>query len=1128
MDFDFIHLHARSEYSFDSGFFNVDDYVKICYENEYKSAVLTEKLNLFSAVKFYNSCIDFGIKPIIGCELFLENDSSIYTKIILLCKNYIGYRNLVTILAKSHLDSKNDLPLVKYKWLSELSDGLIAIGLSVDSDIGRSLINNNFNDAIEFLNFWNFSFKNRFYLSLTKIGLPGEFTYLNRIFEFSVKYRVSLVATNEVSFLRREDIYFYRSKIVMFDPEGSRLSQFYEKHLDNKYFKSNKEMKMLFGSIPNVLYNTIELAKRCNLFFKFGANYSPKFVNTDGLSIETFLFKFTFNKLILDRFFLNSFDLDIYFSRLKTELMVISNIGFSNYFLVTHEFIIWAKTNDVFVGPGRGSGAGSLVAYLLSITGIDPIANDLLFERFLNKERISSPDFDVDFCIEGRDLIMDYIFDFYGINNVSQIITFGCMTAKSVIRDVGRILGYSYSFIDKIIKSLDIGFGFSLKTELAYNYKLRSEYDASFDIQTILNLSLKIEGVIKGIGKHAGGLIISCVPLLGYLPMQYEASEFNFISQFDKDDADLFGFTKFDFLGLKTLTIISDVIDTLCSYYSMSSNFFLELDYAFFDDSRTYHLLGRGDTLGIFQFESIGIKGVLQKVKPDVFSDLISLIALYRPGPLQSGLLTSFARRKTGEEKIDYIHPILVPILRETYGMLVYQEQVMLIAQIFANYSLADADFLRRVMSKKKIRDMDMHLANFVYGASLNKVDYNSAEEVFYLIEKFAGYGFNKAHSVGYALLAYVSAWLKANYNIIFLSVLLSSDMDDNSDVDFYINECEYFGVNVLLPDVNRSSYCFTISNEKNMLFGFGFIKGLGKSLISEIIFIRAIFGFYGSFFDFLYRIDLTLLTKKVLQSLVYSGMFDKLDNCRFKLVLISNKVFDLYANLANFSSFNSAIDKFFNNAVKNFYYMIEYKNIELFNSRFLLGSVLSVNSMLNYISDLLSIHELSYKSGCYFNEFFCGVIEEIKLLSKKLYRIKISGLYDSRSVLLSESKHKYKKDLMKLGKLVVICIYYDKNEFNELFIEDFFFFRSMFAKYFDIYFSSCFISDVFLNKLFFVFFNKAITGSTKVRFFYFFNGGYKLILLKLNLNISLHDDLISEIKKFKEIYDVSTVYSFF
>lgn len=1124
---EFTHLHVHSEYSFESGFFNILDYVKFCYENNYKTAVITERFNLFSAIRFYNSCLDFGIKPIIGCELFLECDEYTFSRVIFLCKNYTGYKNLISILSKVYLKKLDEIPFVKAKWLINSVEGLICVGISTDSDIGKSLLNNDFKNAFKFFNFWNNIFKDSFYLSLTRFGFDNEIIYFTRLLEFISDNKINLLVTNEVLFLRKIDIFPYKAKIAMFnecDSNVFRLSEF-----DNKYFKSSKEMFSLFKDIPDVLLNTIEVCKRCNLFFKFGANYSPKFINSYGISVDDFLFKYTFNKLLLDKFFFKSFDFDIYFSRLKSELNVIYNIGFANYFLVTHEFIMWAKYNDVFVGPGRGSGAGSLVAYLLSITGIDPINNDLLFERFLNKDRVSSPDFDVDFCIEGRDLVIDYIFDFYGIKNVSQIVTFGCMTVKSVIRDVGKILGYSYVFIDKVIKLLSGNFGLSLKSELVNNFILRAEYDASFDIQAILNLSLRIEGVIKGIGTHAGGLIISSVELIGYLPIQYEESEFNFITQFDKDDSELFGFSKFDFLGLKTLTIFSDVIDTLCSYYSITSNFLFNLDYAVFDDMRVYTLLERGDTLGIFQFESNGIKSILQKVKPNVFSDIISLIALYRPGPLQSGLLLSFAKRKMGSEQIDYVHPKLKPILMETYGMIVYQEQVMLIAQIFANYSLGDADFLRRAMSKKKGKDMEVNLANFVYGSALNGIDYDSAEKVFYLVEKFAGYGFNKAHSVGYALLAYISAWLKANYNIIFLASLLSSDMDNNIDVDFYFDECDYFGIDILPPDINRSFYSFTIINEKSMLFGFGFVKGIGKSLISDIIWARSRFGFFNNFFDFFYRIDINLLTKKVLHSLVYSGFFDKLNNCRFKLALISNKIFDLYFafNLSLFLPFYSVIDKFFNISIRNFYYMVTYKNTEFTNSRYLLGKFLFYHSFNNYVNDFTFIHNLSYNSGIYFNEFFCGVIEEIRLVSKFSYFISILGLYDVKKFYISTFRYRYKKNLFKVGKLVVTCLFLNNGIYNELFIEDFYLFRCFFAKYFDIYFSVCFISDKFFNRFFSILKYKAVKGKTKIRFFYYFYGVFSCIELCEYFDVMLHDDFIEEIRRFKEICNTYVIYNF-
>jgi len=1126
----FIHLHVHSEYSFDSGFFNVGDYIKTCYEHGYYAAALTERFNLYSFLFFYNRCLDFGIKPIIGCEVFLECERYSYGKTVLLCKNYKGYRNLVSIIAKSYLDKDvNGVPIVKYRWISGMSDNLIAIGISVESDIGRSLLNNDFLQAEYFYNFWRTVFKDRFYLSITRMGFGGEKLYFERVMNFALDKRILFIATNEVAYLKKDELLSYRSKIAMFDNVVTKLTDVYDPSLDNKYFKSDKEMKDLFFDIPNVITNVSELVARCNFFLKFGYDYSPKYKNRSGVSVEDYVCLYTFNKLIFDHYFFSNIDFEIYISRLKVELNVIVNIGFSNYFLVTHEFICWAKDNDIFVGPGRGSGVGSLVAYLLYITGIDPIRNDLLFERFLNKDRISSPDFDVDFCIEGRDLVMDYIFNHYGVKNVAQIVTFGCMTIKSVIRDVGRILGYSYGFVDRVIKTFSSKFGVSLKSELINNKLLQDEYDASNDVQVVINLSLKIEGVIKGIGKHAGGLLISSVELLGYLPMQYEDLEFNFLTQLDKDDSESLGFTKFDFLGLKTLTIFADVLDTLCSYYSLHDNYFFDVDYDVFDDDSTYILLERGDTLGIFQFESYGIKSVLQKIRPYVFSDIVSLIALYRPGPLQSGLLLSFAKRKMGAESIDYIHPKLTPILRETYGMIVYQEQVMLIAQIFANYSLADADLLRIAMSKKKTIEMISHLKNFCYGAELNGVDKYTAEDIFYLVEKFAGYGFNKAHSVGYAVLAYTGAWLKTNYNVIFLSSLLSSDMDNIEDVDFYIDECIYFGVKILPPDINRSTYSFAILNDNAMLFGFGFIKGLGKTLIADIIFSRSVFGFYNSFFDFLYRIDISLLTKKMLQALVYSGLFDKINKSRFKLVLIGNKLFDLYIflNISSYSSFESVLDKFFNHSIKNFYYMVDYKNIELSNNRYFLGSFI-IDFYLNYyIDDFLSIIKLSNKSGRYYNNVFCGVVISVYQISKSFYSLRVDNLYESKIILLSSLKYVYKKELLKPGKIVVIGTYVYNKCFYELFVEDFYFFKIMFSEFFDVYLKSCFLSDNFIKRFFSIVSNKTGNSVAKLRLMYFSYGKWILIRSFVYLCVSPHDDLISELRRFREVLDIKVTYKF-
>ncbi len=1122
----FTQLHVHSEYSLDIGFFNIDDYIKFCYVNKVSSAVITERFNLFSSVKFYKKCLNFGIKPIIGCELFLEHDDNSFSKFLLLCKNFNGYKNLTRILSQSYLNNNIDgIPIVKRKWLPFLSDDLIAIGLSFESDIGIHLINNNYHMAVKCLKFWQKTFKDSYYLSITKFNVDIETLYVNKLVDFMSQNEVYIVLTNEVCFLKKNDFFSYRAKTLILNSENTIFFDLYSEYISNKYFKPLTEMLLLYPKITACLYNIEEIVKRCNLVFNFEKDYSPKYLLKTKQKLFSYLHQISFEKLFVKLLKVDYQKWFIYILRLKKELDIINVIGFVDYFFITSEFILWAKNNEIMVGPGRGSGAGSLIAYLLSITDVDPIKYNLLFERFLNKYRVSSPDFDIDFCIEGRDLVIDYIFNKYGTNNVAQIITFGLMAVKAVIRDIGRILGYSYIYVNKIIKLISSNFGISLKYELVKNSLLIEEYNNSYDTQAIINLSFRLENMIKNIGKHAGGLIISYKSMHGILPVYLDDNKYKFITQFDKNDSEGIGFAKFDFLGLKTLSVLSTSLDLIDSF----GNVFLTYNSSTlmpFNDVRSFILLQRGDTIGIFQLESYGIKSVIQKMKPETFSDVVALIALYRPGPLQSGMLISFLNRKLNIEQIKYIHIDLKRILGETYGMLVYQEQVMLIAQIIACYDLSFADFLRSAMSKKKEKDMKIHFDEFLRGAQSRGILKTEAIDVFNLIKKFAGYGFNKAHSVGYGLMTFQSAWFKSNYNIFFFTSLLSSDMDNHDMINMFINDALYFSINILPPDINRSFHTFTMVNKYNIRYGFGAIKGVGKLVISEIICNRSVFGSYNSFFDFFYRLDMNIFSKKILESLIYAGCFDKLGALRFKLVLISNKVFDLYFDFqTSFFSNKSFMDEYFNYFIKDFNYLINYKQIEITECKSLLGDLFFLKTIYFYRYEIKAIFKLMFKSGKYFNKFFCGILDAIIFKKYGVY-IYIKCFDNKKKFFFSYNRYKLFDSILKIGGFLVICFFLNNGILYELFVENFFIFRFRFVKYFDIYFANVFIFDSFFKFLNFNIIAKFFKGESYVRFFIPFKGRYKGICI-LKYKASYHDDIINNILKFKEIKGIKIIYTF-
>lgn len=1126
----FIHLHAHSEYSIDVGYCSIQDYILYCYKQHSKSACITERFNLFSSLKFYKECLKFKIKPIIGCELFIETDDN-FSKVILLCQNFDGYKNLTRILSQSYLNMIDGIPLVKKEWLPFLSANLIAIGLSFESDISKYLITNQIEKAQKSLKFWQTCFADRYYLSVTNFNLPVEKIFLKKLTNFLKNKKINLVFTNEVCFLKKDDFKAYKIKLKTFDSTQKYSTEKQELYFKNKYFMTYNELYKKFYTNINLLYNSFEISKRCNLVLKFAKDYGPKYLKNENESNAKYLtktaFEILFNKLNnLERKHWKN-----YIIRLKKELNTINSVGFSDYFLITSDFTIWAKNNNIAAGPGRGSGSGSLVAHLLEITNIDPIKFNLLFERFLNIKRISKPDFDIDFCIEGRDLIIDYIFKLYGPKCVAQIVTFGLTAVKAAIRDVGRVLGYSFFFINKLVKAISNNFGISLKSELIENEKLILEYNKSYDVQLILNTALKIEGMVKNISKHAGGLVISNINFLGILPVFMETDEYRFITNFDKNDAESIGFSKFDFLGLRTLSIINTTEELLDSYSNIFnySNFKTE-DTAKINDEKTFNLLQRADTLGIFQLDSVGIKSILQKIRPEFFFDIVTLIALYRPGPLQSGMLLSFIKRKTGVEKINYIHRILKLILGETYGMLVYQEQVMLIAQLFAGYDIGFADFLRIAISKKKKYDIIQHLHAFKLGASINKISVDTAIEVFNLIEKFGGYGFNKAHSVGYGYLTYNSAWLKSHYNIFFLCALISSDIENYDNNDICVHEIRYFQTKVLNPDINRSFYPFTIIKKNSMRYGLGGVKGIGKSIISEIINNRSIYGHFKSFFDFLYKIDVELLSKRVLQSLIYSGCFNKINTLKFKLVLITVKIINMYLEIKNtFKSETDFLDHYFNHVTKKFKYIINYKQAEIKETFNLLAyNITLINSYLNFYNyERSQINKLSFKSGKYINEIVAGIINNITINKNKVIISFYTHTNKKINITYSYNKYKDYEHLFKKYNLVVLGYYHTKDkQTEELFIENYYTFRHKFLKYIDIIFLDTFISNKFLQ----IFYKNILhfsKGCSIIRFKIPYKGKYIKIQTKYEINILLHDNIINKLLQFKEIKGLKYTYIF-
>lgn len=1132
----YINLYVHSEYSFERGFFSIKDYVKFAVDNGINVLCLSECSNLFSAVKFYNECVDNGIKPILGCEVFIEDDFFGSSKVLLLCKSVYGYRNLVKIVSKSYLENEsNDVPVIKKKWLIGLSNGLIAVSLSYENDFGYYLFNNDFFMASKIFKFWQSVFINSYYLSLTNSDLNIEGQFLNTLLSFSEEYDAYLVFINEVCYLRESDYDSFKSKLAIFNLSILNDDMFsssvdIEKDFSSSYFKFDEDVVSDFINYPEFLQNGLEISIRCNLILDLFDVGLPKCKSYENICADDYLIMLTLNGLI-ERLDVNDFLVrDVYLSRLKSEFSVISHLNFIDYFLITYDFINYAKNSNVLVGPSRGSGGGSLVAYFLYITSIDPIKYNLLFERFLNKDRLSSPDFDVDFCIEGRDFIMDYVYDAYGIHSVAQIVTFGSFSAKAVVRDVGRILGYPFIFIDRIARLISNNLNVTLKDELDNNSNLKVEYKHNYEVKSIIDLSLKLENLVRSIGKHAGGVVIGPRDLMTCIPLYYNCIDKQCLTQFDKYDLEKFGLIKFDFLGLKTLTILDSVSSSINSFLCMFSDDVFDIYDISLRDISTYFLLQRSNTIGVFQLESRGIKNVVRRFLPKSFEDIIALVALYRPGPLKSGMLNEFINRKLGKETIDYMHPILESILNETYGVIVYQEQVMQIAQLLSGYSLAMADLLRIAMSKKKIVDMSSHFDKFVSGAIENRVDENLAKDVFYLIEKFAGYGFNKSHSVGYALLAYQTAWLKSNYVLLFMSALLSSEMRDHKKLYFYIRECRNFGIKLYLPDINRSFNCFSIINN-GIIYGFGAIKGVGDFVISDIIENRCCFGHFKGFFDFLDRSDLSKFTKRVLISLVYSGCFNNFSIAKLEALVVIKKIY-------NFSKicFNKKLNQI--SFFSDFYFF--KKNIYVFNDFFKIFDLRFEKTLLGwYISfDILKMFDYEFKNLCKFNcknyvdgfsrESFVGFVLKFKFFkfnNRKFVLLVVNNFKSNIEIFMSSLVYNINRKSIKYNNIIVSVCYLFRGKYYAIFFKDFRVFRLQFVRFFEVIFDSECVSNLFLKFIFDNFRDNISYGKCLLLLKCYYNGDFKSVTLCSRWAIYPSDYLIDVFFKFKEVLSFRFIY---
>jgi len=889
----FIHLRLHSEFSLVDGIVRIKPLIKRLIELNMPAVAITEQSNLFSLVKFYKAALNSGIKAIAGADVLVVNPDDGHNpfRLTLLVNNKQGYVSLTELISKAYQEGQQQgIPLLQAQWLVENNHGLIALSGAMEGDIGQALLADKQDLAQQYAEKWAAVFPQRFYLELQRVGKAHEELYIVAAVKLALLLDLPVVATNNVRFLKAEEFAAHEVRVCINQGRILDDARRPKNYTAQQYLRSSDEMQTLFADIPEALANSVEIAKRCNLQLTLGENYLPAFpVPNVGQSSDAYFTEqarlgleqrlqeiSVFKKTPITEIMRQQ-----YHDRLDFELATILQMGFAGYFLIVADFIQWAKNNRIPVGPGRGSGAGSLVAYSLKITDLDPIEFDLLFERFLNPERVSMPDFDIDFCMERRDEVIDYVARRYGRDRVSQIITYGSMAAKAVIRDVGRVLNHGYGFVDRLAKLIPFEVGMTLEKALKESSELKALYETDEEVKPLINMALSLEGISRNAGKHAGGVVIAPTKLTDFTPLYCDEEGHNLVTQFDKDDVEAVGLVKFDFLGLRTLTIIDWALQTINQQQRAKKLPEVEISQIPLDDADSYTLLQNAQTTAVFQLESAGMKKLIDKLKPDCFDDIIALVALFRPGPLESGMVDDYVNVKHKRMKAEYAHPLLEPILKPTNGVILYQEQVMQIAREMALYTLGGADMLRRAMGKKKPEEMAKERDKFTQGATKNKVDVAISTYVFDLMEKFAGYGFNKSHSAAYALVAYQTAWLKAHYPAQFMAAVLSSDMDNTDKIVGLIEECRQMKLTICPPNINLCVYHFTANDKNEIIYGMGAIKGAGEAAIVDLIAERDANGAFLGLYDLCKRVAQRKINRRVLEALIKVGCLDAIDDNR-------------------------------------------------------------------------------------------------------------------------------------------------------------------------------------------------------------------------------------------------------
>ena len=869
----FSHLRISSEFSISQGLLTINQIVDCAQKNNIPSVALTDKSNMFAMVKFFNKCEAAGIKPISGSSIrvIFDGDDSSHD-LLCLAKNNDGHRNLMQAISSAHNNYNYQSPIINFDDLKNFKDDIVVISGGKDSHIYELSKQNKLVEIENRIDDFLMVFKDDFFIEVQKTNRPDELDYFSNILPLSSKKGIPLIATNDVLFAKKDDYEIHETKVCINTGKTLNDPNREKPFSDEQYFKSSDEMQKLFNGFDELIDNTNEVAKKCNVSLHTKGYFLPEYPVPKEHDFDSFLVDLSTKRLsrLIDKF--EKSKQKKYLQRLEYELNQIKKMGFSSYFLIVFDFIQWSKDNDVPVGPGRGSGAGSLVAYSLGITTLDPIDHGLLFERFLNPERISMPDFDIDFCMEKRDSVIDYVSKKYGADAVSQIATFGTMAARAVVRDVARAMGKPYALGDRISKMIPFAPGMTLDRAKEEQPVFAQAAKNDPEVREVVDLAYKLEGIARNVGKHAGGVVIAPGSLSDFCPIYNDRQSSSVMTQYDKDDVEKIGLVKFDFLGLRTLTVIDKALKSI----NINLKDKLDLDNIPMDDQKVFDLLSSGKTMAVFQLESTGMRDLIKKLKPTKFEEITALLALYRPGPLNSGMHTTFVDRKHGKSPVTYPHDLLEPVLSETYGVIVYQEQVMESARVLAGYSMGEADILRRVMGKKKIEEMEEQREIFVKGCKKNSISEKKANKIFELIEQFAEYGFNKSHSAAYAVISYQTAYLKTYYPEHFMAAVLSTELGNTDKIHALIQECKRMGIKVLKPNILTSNKMFLVNNNSDIEYGLGAVKGVADAFIQHVCQVRKTNKF-NDLWDFSKKVDIKLGGKKSLEALSQSGAFDSI-----------------------------------------------------------------------------------------------------------------------------------------------------------------------------------------------------------------------------------------------------------